>query len=72
MQPLFVSRITEWIKMIIGKNHDFCAGELSVLWSEVIAPAAILPESKLIGGVRKIADMIRIWEVFGFVINAGS
>jgi len=36
------------VKTIIGKNHDFCAGELSVLWSEVIAKAAILPTSTII------------------------
>jgi hypothetical protein len=31
-----------------------------------------LPGVALIGGAGKIADMIRIWKVFGFVINVGS
>ena len=54
MKPLFRSRITKMIKTIIGKNHDFCAGELSVLWSEVIAAAAILPRVNLLRNYIKL------------------
>jgi hypothetical protein len=60
MNPLCRSRITEMIKVIIGKNHDFCAGELSVLWSEVIATAAIWPGSTIIPAHGKIPDLICI------------
>ena len=69
MKPLFRSRITKMIKTIIGKNHDFCAGELSVLWSEVIATAAILPHSALIVLAAKIEDMIRISDLAGAALG---
>jgi len=46
------------IHMIIGKNHDFCAGELSVLWSEVIATAAPLAKKEISQRYRMIFVMI--------------
>jgi hypothetical protein len=60
MEPLFRSRITKMIKSIIGKNHDFCVGELPVLWAEVIATVAILPGGKVIGSGVKIPGIIWI------------
>ncbi|OGR26682.1 MAG: hypothetical protein A2139_11545 [Desulfobacca sp. RBG_16_60_12] len=60
VNPLDRSRITKMIKTIIGKNHDFCAGELSILWSEVIAGAAILPSVNLLKKLQLVTDMSRI------------
>lgn len=34
VKPPFRARVTTIMKKIIGKNHDFDTGELSVSWSE--------------------------------------
>jgi hypothetical protein len=58
LKPLSIPSITKMIHMIIGKNHDFCAGELSVLWSEVIATGVPLAKKETSQKYRLIFVMI--------------
>jgi hypothetical protein len=57
MKPTLRSRISETIKKIISKNHEFHARELWVLWSDVIGTVAILALTKLLKNSREL----KIW-----------